>query len=513
MIYGWSSVKGFVMPTLIADLVLLFVLYRLGKAVVRNWKTIAAGRRMSKIIGSPPAQWIVGHAYSLAPTPEGLLSNVKTAASYPGMMVLWLAHKWIVQVYHPDTVGKVLSTQATKDDMTYEYLKAWVGYGVLTSNGKRFQRQKKLLVTAFHQDLIKQYSPVFTKATDRLIEKWSEKQNQSVELFEDISLLTLDCILICAMSTDLDCQRIGKQHPYIDAVHQLAYLAIKRFYNPWVRHDFIYNLTAEGRLWKKLLKVVHEMSESVVKARRKVVSISDKPKLSKTKYVDFLDVLLRTKDESGEGLTDQEIREQVDTFLFAGHDTTASAICWFLYNLACHPEYQDKCREEVKEVMEGRKDVQMFDIGDMTYLNMCLKESMRLHSPIPFIGRKVKNPINLRRPNDNTEVTLCPGTTIIPHLLSLHRNPDVWDEPEVYDPERFNTKNASRLHPYAYVPFSAGPRICIGQNFALVEMKLTVAKLLLDYEFYVDEDIPKPQPIPNVVLRSQNGLYVKFRKI
>uniref|UniRef100_H2ZAX2 Uncharacterized protein n=1 Tax=Ciona savignyi TaxID=51511 RepID=H2ZAX2_CIOSA len=154
--------------------------------------------------------------------------------------------------------------------------------------------------------------------------------------------------------------------------------------------------------------------------------------------------------------------------------------------------YQEKCREEIREIMEDRKNVQFFDVAEMTYLTMCMKESMRLYAPVPFIGRKIKNKINVHRPNGASDVTLDADVTVIPHLFTLHRNPEIWDEPEVFDPERFNVKNSAKMHPYAFVPFSAGPRVCMGQNFAMIEMKLIVSKLLLNFEFWVDGETPEP---------------------
>uniref|UniRef100_H3CK18 aromatase n=1 Tax=Tetraodon nigroviridis TaxID=99883 RepID=H3CK18_TETNG len=147
-----------------------------------------------------------------------------------------------------------------------------------------------------------------------------------------------------------------------------------------------------------------------------------------------------------------------DTFMFEGHDTTASGISFILYNLACHPEHQ-KCREEILQVLNGKDTMDWEDLSKIPYTTMCIKESLRLHPPVPGISRKTTKPITFFDGR-----TLPAGTRIGTSVFGIHRNATVWENPTVFDPLRFLPENASKRSPHAFVPFAAGPRNCIGSN-------------------------------------------------
>lgn len=252
----------------------------------------------------------------------------------------------------------------------------------------------------------------------------------------------------------------------MQAVNSLAALAIQRFLNPFLYPDFIFNLTPSGRQFKKDCDFVHTISNEIIHTRKEVLRKQDTEILTKNHYLDFLDVLLTARDESGQGLSDQEIRDEADTFLFEGHDTTSSIISWMLYTLASHPEAQEKCQEEIDQVLQGKenKDIEWDDLPKLKYLTMCLKEVLRFHTPVPFIQRMMTKDIEI-------EGHLVPAGTIVDiQLYVLHHLPSFWQDPEEFRPERFSPENQANTDHYAFLPFSAGPRNCIGQHFAMHEM-------------------------------------------
>ncbi|NXP70861.1 CP4F3 hydroxylase, partial [Ramphastos sulfuratus] len=161
------------------------------------------------------------------------------------------------------------------------------------------------------------------------------------------------------------------------------------------------------------------------------------------------------QDEAGKALSDEDISAEADTFMFAGHDTTASGLAWLLYNLAQHPQYQDRCRQEVQDLLRGRslEDIQWEDLALLPFTTMCIKESLRLHPPVTAISRRCAK-----------EVTLGPGQVVPKGVITLlsiygtHHNPDLWPDPLVYNPLRFSPENCKGRCPLAFVPFSAGPR-------------------------------------------------------
>nr|CAB3235900.1 cytochrome P450 4F22 [Phallusia mammillata] len=250
-------------------------------------------------------------------------------------------------------------------------------------------------------------------------------------------------------------------------------------------------------------------------------------KIKNGKHLDFLDILLLTRDEDGKGLTEREIRDEVDTFLFEGHDTTASGISWALYCLADNPQFQEKCRHEVVHLLQGRTEVLWSDLQNMPYLTMFIKEVLRLYPPVFAIARTTSQPVTFDRgfgqdqhclddkPSNNFDCgkTLESSTNIGIPLMVLHRNETVWKNPTVFDPSRFDKENPKPIAPFTYLPFSAGPRNCIGQNFAMAEMKVVLAKTLLKFRLYLDDECSKPEMLPMIVLKSKNGIHLKVERI
>ena len=224
------------------------------------------------------------------------------------------------------------------------------------------------------------------------------------------------------------------------------------------------------------------------------------------KYLDFLDILLTAADQDGKGLSDLEIRDEADTFMFEGHDTTTSGMCWTLYCLAKHPEHQEKVREEVKSVLMGREWLEYEDLKDLKYTHWCIKEAMRLYPPVFFIFRQASEDLEL------DGHVIPKGMQVGISIRNIHRHPDIWENPNDFDPLRFHPSNVEGRDPYAYMPFSAGYRNCIGQNFALNEERLIVASLVLRFRLSLVEG-HKVEMLPTVVLRAANDIAVNLESI
>ena len=328
-----------------------------------------------------------------------------------------------------------------------------------------------------------------------------------------ISHLTLDIILQCAFSYKSDCQRIGTNAPYVNAIYTLLRLVFKRYLNPIYHIDWIYWLTPSGREMRKQCDIVHKQSEKVIKERKKALGLestaTDRDKAleiakQQRKYLDFLDILLTAADEDGNGLTDLEIRDEADTFMFEGHDTTTSGISWTLYCLAKYPEHQEKIREEVRNVLMGREWLEYDDLKDLKYTQWCIKEAMRLYPPVLQILRILSKDIEL------DGVVVPKGTRLTVNIPALHQHPDVWENPTEYDPLRFHPSNAEERDPYAYFPFAAGHRNCIGQTFALNEERVVIATIVNRFHFsLVPDHHVVPEPLG--VLKSSTDILLNLK--
>ncbi|XP_078620306.1 ultra-long-chain fatty acid omega-hydroxylase-like [Branchiostoma floridae x Branchiostoma japonicum] len=412
---------------------------------------------------------------------------------------------------HPENIKPILSGKTQKTDWAYRMFRPWLGDGLLTSEGSKWQRNRRLLTPAFHFDILKHYVKLFSESTDVLLDKWTSRgPGASVELFNHIGLMTLDNILKCSLSYNSSCQTDGKSAPYILAVHDLNRLFYERTENPLHHIDFIYYLSTSGRRFRQACKTVHGFSEQVITKRKEELEKEDFT-LKRTrsgKCLDLLDILLQAKDEDGTGLSVSEIRDEVNTFLFGGHHTTASGISWTLFHLAQNKEYQDKCRREVEEALHGRIQMTWHDIGKLPFITMCIKESMRCVPPIPRTMRSLKQDMTFPEGK-----SLPKGSPTFADFLGLHRNTEIWPNPTVYDPYRFSPENMENRSPHAFLPFSAGPRNCIGQNFAMSEMKVAVALILQRFQLELDETKPPAVPCDSITLQAKDGIWVKVHPV
>ena len=349
--------------------------------------------------------------------------------------------------------------------------------------------------------------PVYNSCLSVLLEKWSEsaQKGESFLIFDTLSSMSLDVIMQCAFSFKSDCQTAKLQHPYVDVCSNLVDLCSDRIMNPLYLVDWLYLLTPHGRKTNKMCKLVHQHAENIFSERKSALSCNDKEKGNEasknengkaSRNLDFLDILLMARDDEGKGMSDLEIRNEVDTFMFEGHDTTTSAMSWTFYCLAQHPEHQVKVCEEVRSILMGREWLEFDDLSHLNYTMWCMKEAMRLYPPVFSFYRKTHKEVEI-------------GQFVIPkdvhigiHPIIIHRNGNIWDNPMEYDPLRFLPCNLEKHAPYDYIPFSAGSRNCIGQNFAINEMKIVIGMIVNRFLLKVDKS-HHVEMVPRVELRKK----------
>ncbi|XP_044156615.1 cytochrome P450 4A4-like [Bufo gargarizans] len=489
-----------------ACLCVFYLLYKISALYLRQkWL-----ERIFSAFPGPKRHWLYGNAHEFKQDGTDLDVINGYAKQFDCAFPIWLGNFFAtLTIYHPDYIKAILSRQDPKDNFIYHFITPWIGKGLLVLSGQKWHQHRKLLTPGFHYDVLKPYLGVMSDCVNVMLDKWElmVPDKKPVELFHHISLMTLDTIMKCAFSYQSNCQ-LDSENEYIKAVYELSYLVEHRTRCAPYHNDFIFYWSPHGFRLRRALKTAHQHTEKVIKLRKE--SLKQETELEKIKQkrrLDFLDILLSARDENGQGLSDEDLRAEVDTFMFEGHDTTASGISWAFYCLAKYPEHQDKCREEIRQVLGDRRTVEWEDLSKLPYTTMCIKESMRLFPPVPGVARELKEPITFF---DGRSVPK--GTVIFLSIYCMNRSPSMWDNPEVFDPLRFSPENASNRHSHMYVPFSAGARNCIGQNFAMNEMKVAMALTLLRFELSVDPN-NEPLKFPQLVLRSVNGIHLNLKKI
>ncbi|GIX98377.1 cytochrome P450 4V2 [Caerostris extrusa] len=327
---------------------------------------------------------------------------------------------------------------------------------------------------------------------------------------------TLDVICQTAMGVSINAQS-GENRDYVKAIHDIGNTFMYRGFRPWLYPEVIFYRTTIGKNFKANLQCIQGLTRNVMKQKKAEMASSDKNTeemelntndncaLGKKRKA-FLELLLELhlQDPS---FTEEDVREEVDTFMFAGHDTTAMALSWSLYCLGLYPDIQKTAREELDAIFgnDPKRGVVREDLMKMKYLECVIKETLRLYPAVPMFSREC---------NESFTVlghTVHPGTMCFIFAYALHRDPEVFPEPEKFDPTRFFPENSKGRHPYAYIPFSAGSRNCIGQKFAMLEMKTVLAHILRRFHITSLDQRDKVVVYPNITLRNVNPLRLHFQ--
>ena len=421
--------------------------------------------------------------------------------------------QYVVRIMDPELAGKVLSMGpdlAPKFPFSYSILTGFLGFGLIVLNYNKWYSRRRLLTPAFHLGIIESYMSTYNNTTDVLLKKWesligaSDDGTAIVDVCREATLYTLDVILQCACSYESNCQleeSSESAREYISAIFDSSKLTVEQItYVPNLL-PFYFKLSARGKRWRAVCSRIKQESLKVVQARRRAIVsgeriIKERP--------DFIDILLTSPDSSGATLSDDDIMSEMNTFLFEGHDTTAAGISWTLYLLGLHVDIQKQCKEEIRSVLGDRKTIEWRDLDALEFTTMCLKESMRLYPPVPFIARTINEDINV------DHYIIPKGTAVSIPITLLHRHPKFWENPDKFDPTRFYSLKPGGTN-FSYIPFSAGHRNCIGQKFALTEELVAVARVLISFEL---ESIPKEIiRAPHLILKSVGGLKVKLRLV
>lgn len=497
---------GAILMSLVVGAVVLLLSYICLRFIkFLNWQ-----RKIKKILShfpGPEPHWFFGNALQIDNFDKFIRNMHKeyVEKKHARCYSLWLFMiRPIVHLTHPDTIKVVMRSSApkAKSGAGYLFMLPWIGDSILVSDGPKWERNRRLLTPAFHFNILNSYFKVYNSVADTFMEKLANgcKENKYIEVYKESSLATLDTLLQCSLSYKGNVQLVGENHPYVKAVKRLIELVLARCLNILLYPESLYKLSSSGKEFFNICDFVHKFSEEIIMKRRKELS-----ETQKKRHLDFLDILLTAKDENGKGLTDEEIRNEVDTFMFAGHDTTGSALSWSIYSLGKHKDIQDKVFTEVREVIGDKQYIDGDDISKMKYLSCFLKEVMRYHTTVPVVSRMLEEPCTI----DGVEFPK--GVFFDLNMYSVHHNPDVWDNPSEFSPERFAEDKHHNMDPFSFVPFSAGPRNCIGQAFAQHELKVLIARLVNRFEISLDPD-HVVEHFMEVVMRAKNGIMVNFQE-
>lgn len=436
-----------------------------------------------------------------------------------GMFIMQMGMESLLIIFRAEYMQKILGSSKHLDkNRGYEFIHPWLRFGLITSTGEKWAKRRKMLTPSFHYNILNDFIVIFNEQALIMCEKLEERIGQGeFNISPYITHCALDIICETAMGKHLNTQNDSSSQ-YVKALHHVCEITMQRQKSPWIWPNFLFYFFGDGHKFDRYLKILHGFTKNVIENRQKEYNENEAKAIEeeaddadesnfymKKKRRAFLDMLLYNWHR-GE-LTTEDMQEEVDTFMFAGHDTTSVGMMWALYMIVSHPEVYKKVNQEIEDVFgDSNRPASPEDLKKLDYLGMALKESMRIYPSVPLIGRKTTDDLEI------DDYKIPPNQWVTLFIGSLHRDPQYFPDPLIYNPDRFLPENVKKRHAYSFIPFSAGRRNCIGQKFAIAEEKIILSWIFRRFRVETTQAETDIHPEMALVLRPKYGIKVKLTK-
>jgi cytochrome P450 len=448
--------------------------------------SVATQRRAESPPG-PQRSWLFGNLKEFGHDQLGAMT--RWAREYGDLVSARFGPRQVVFANHPELVEEVLVNQNRRFIKHYRLRQTGrtLGKGLLTSEGDFWRGQRKLVQPAFHRERINQYAQFMVEYTERMLESWRDGQVRDAQA--DMMRLTLEIVA----QTLFGAQIGGETAAASEAMETLTRAFVARtgkLLTPphWVPTPL--NLRVE-----RAIRRLERILETVVAQRR----------ASGEDQGDLLSMLLHARDdETGRQMSDRQLRDEVMTLFLAGHETTANTLAWAWVLLSTHPDVVARLHAEIDEVL-GDRAPSVADLPRLRYTESIIHETLRIYPTAWMIGREATESVQLGG------YAIPAGTTVFLPQWVIHRDSRWFDDPETFRPERWLDGLMQRIHRYAYFPFGGGPRICIGNSFALLETTLILATIARQYRLELTPDA-RIALLPTITLRPAHGVKVVLSK-
>ncbi|NP_001165993.1 cytochrome P450 4G44 [Nasonia vitripennis] len=504
--------------------------------------------RLGNKLPGPKTVPFFGNALmALGVQPKDVLTEVMKYDIYGNVARAFLGPKLVVFLVDPRDVEIILGSHVHIDKSPeYRYFAPWLGEGLLISTGEKWRSHRKIIAPTFHLNVLKSFVPLFYENSIDLVKRLKSEVGKEFDCHDYMSGITVDILLETAMGVR-GTQKEKSSYDYAMAVMKMCNIIHQRQYNFMLRLDTFFQFTSFAKQQTKFLDIIHGLTKRVIKKRN--VEFKDKmdspmmnsimkelkkdsteivdekqPEEQKMRYVRddldeidendvgekrrlaFLDLMLEMR-KNGEQLTDEEIKEEVDTIMFEGHDTTAAGSSFVLCVLGIHQDVQDRVIEELNEIFKGSDRPCTFqDTLEMKYLERVILETLRLFPPVPAIARQLNQDVKLA----SGDYILPSGCTVVIPQFKIHRLKEYYPNPDVFDPDNFLPDKTQDRHYYAYIPFSAGPRSCVGRKYAMLKLKVLLSTILRNYKINSDLTEEDFKLQVDIILKRSDGFRIQI---
>lgn len=396
-------------------------------------------------------------------------------------------YRWYL-LNRPDYIWEVLVNRAAcfhKPKLNKRIFRLFLGNGLVSSDGEYWKRQHRMVMPGFHRERIDAYAEIMVRYTHEMLDGWTEGETRDIA--DDTTGLTLAIVAKTLFDADVK----GEARMVGECMEVISDVLVQHINKP----------LPTPRWWpsksnRRKLKAIEDMTAVVLR-------IIEERRASGEDRGDLLSMLVRARDEDGGGMTDLQLKEETMTLFFAGHETTSLALAWMWYLLARQPEITQRLQGDIDDQTAGRR-LTLEDLAALPYLEQVIKESLRF---LPSVWCYMREPI------EDFELdgyVLEKGSAVFISPYVTQHDARFFPEPDVFRPERFTEENEKLIPKGAYVPFAAGPRVCLGKNFAMMELKLLLASMLQRANPVVPEDF-EAEFLPQLALRPKHGLPIQVQ--
>jgi cytochrome P450 len=436
----------------------------------------------------PRGNFLLGSAVELGRSSMKFLTQC--ARQYGDIVYLRFFGTPLCLLTHPSDIEYVLVKNPSNfvKSRDYRALKSVLGNGLLTNEGPPWQKQRKLVQPTFRHENTDRYADVMVLATTRMLDTWRDGETRDIH--QQLMALTLGIVAEALFGSDVSGHAGGVEQALAVLMNQFDGMAGLAFLLP-----------------EKLpLPSTLKFKRSVAQLDKIIYAIIHERRSARGPSNDLLEMLLRSQDEQGSQMSDEQLRDEVMTLFLAGHETTANALAWTWYLLAQHPEIEARLFQEIGDVLHGKVPTAI-DVMRLTYTEMVVKESMRLYPPAWAVGRQAIGEFEMGG------YKFPAGTNIAILQWSTQRDARFFPEPEKFDPGRWSAEFLKRhaLPRFAYFPFGGGPRVCVGAGFAMMEAILLLATMAQRYRMKLAAKW-KVKLLPSVTLRPRNGIQMVLER-
>jgi cytochrome P450 len=446
----------------------------------------------TKTVPGPRGNPVVGSMFEFQRDRLGFI--LKLALRYGDVVKYRLANLSLYQVNHPEGVQRILQENNHNyiKGTSFDLIRYFAGNGLFTSEGEFWLRQRRQMQPVFHRQRLAGFGELMTRLTLEMLERWQPKaaEGHPLDIFQEMTHLTMQIVTGALFSSSVPGPLPEIEKAITTVLADIAYRFDVPFYPPYPvptpRNRR--TLAAQGVIDKAIYAIIEERRRHPVESN------------------DLLALLMEARDEeTGEGMSDKQLHDEVLTLFIAGHETTANALSWAWYQLSMHPEVERRLRHELDSVLNGRLPTPD-DLPRMPYARMVIDETLRLHPPAWITDRTAVNDDVIRG------YPIPAGATVSVSPYVVHRLPDYWENPEAFDPERFSPERSAGRAPFAYFPFGGGPHQCIGKGFSLMEAQLILATVVQHYRLELVPGHPV-EGLAQTTLRPRYGICMTLRNV